>query len=283
MSLFKHKHKKSHFNQDTINFLSRNGVNINKLLSDVDCNVYRSEDINGLVSKNGLYKENVPANVSIADVVGYDSYEGTEDIFSSFSKFFDSNGDGYHCRSIGLLDYSSEEIMGKLGSSFEEEPMCVEEIDNGKYAISTNGMHRYTVLRAHYLMELQKVKGNLEDVQNLREKYTIPVKLNEVDYLKTYAKFLIMCSNSNYSVHLELDENYDYTGNVEICFGDEKQVLNDDELIEFARQSLLSLSDNQKEIIDFLASKYESFNEFMLKNFSKEMGYGVNFESERVR
>jgi len=58
-----------------------------------------------------------------------------------------------------MLDYSSEEIIEKLSSSFNDEPICVQEIDKGKYAISTNGMHRYSVLRAHYLLELQRVKA----------------------------------------------------------------------------------------------------------------------------
>ncbi len=270
-------------NKDTIKFLSRNGVDINELLTSVDCNIYNPGDINGLVAKNGFYSESVRANISIADIVGYENYGEKEDIFSSFRKYFDSNGDGYHVRSIGMLEYSSDEVMEKLRYSFEEEPMCVQEIDNGKYVISTNGMHRYTVLRSHYLIELQKANGDSEEIERLKEKYTIPVQMRKVDFLKTYSKFLIGCDNRKYSIYSELDENYNYTGNVEIYLGDEKRVLNDSELIEFAKNSLLNLSENQREIIDFLASEYESFNRFMLQNFADEMRYNQNMDSEKVR
>lgn len=269
-------------NDDALQFLMRNNVDIDTLRTGVDCKIYNIDDINSLVSKNGIYKEGFSTTVSVADIVG-DIGSETSDLFSDFGNLFESNGDGYHTRALGMLNYSSDEIMEQLSDSFEKEPICIQEADNGKYVISTNGRHRFMVLRAHYLIELQEVKDNLEAVQQLKEKYTIPVRLTQVDYLKTYSKFLIKCAYNKCTIMADVDENYNYTGNVEIWLGDERRVLNDDELVQFAKESFLTLSDNQKEIIEFLASRYDSFNTFMSQNFFMEMNYNQNLEDGKVR
>lgn len=74
--------------------------------------------------------------------------------------FFGDKNDGYHTRSLGMLDYTSEEIVPKLQNSFEVEPMILDEVDDGKYCISTNGMHRYTILRIHYLLDKLKKQNS---------------------------------------------------------------------------------------------------------------------------
>ena len=175
-------------NYDGKRFLEKIGYSEGIVYDD---KIYSPKEINEVVADYGLHDSYTNAYLSIADIVGYE-YEWmnvTPNVFKSLDSFFDSNGDGYHSRSVGLLDYSTGELLAKLQDSYIDEPIKVSEIDKGKYIITSNGLHRYTVLRCHYLQECASAKDEFE-LKSLRDKYTIPVQLQALNYEKTYCNFL---------------------------------------------------------------------------------------------
>ena len=58
--------------------------------------------------------------------------------------------------------------------------MRVSENELGEMYISGNGLHRYKLLRLHYLNELLPDGSNREE---LRKKYTIPVILRKTNHV----------------------------------------------------------------------------------------------------
>src|SRR5574344_1063660 len=133
---------------DEQNFFKKFDIDYNKLLEkSADNNnayIFNDFEINPIVASYGIFVgKSEKRMVSVADILGYNMRSETN-IFKSIPNFFETDGDGYHSRSIGLLNYSSDEIMGQLKSSFEKEPISLQEIKNNKYIISNNGLHRFT-------------------------------------------------------------------------------------------------------------------------------------------
>lgn len=234
--------------------------------------ILNREEINTLIAKYGVDKDTVDAFVSIADILGYDREfrDVPSNIFQSLSYYFDNNGSTYQTRSIGLLEYDSDEILEKLQNSFYSEPIFVEELEYNKFAISVNGLHRYSVLRTLYLMEYSKISDDVEAVQKLNEKYTIPVKLSKKDYLKTYSKFFLQEDPSIDRIRDEFAPvTLRRTDKMEILYLDgSRECLNDTELLSKARKvALQSLQDPlYYEGIVHYASKYPSFYQFVNNN-----------------
>ena len=105
--------------------------------------------------------------------------------FSNFSNFFDSrSSEQYHNRSISMLDYSINDIMQKLSTSFDEEPINTISID-GKYYISSNGLHRFMTLKLYYALELYQGKTR----EDLDKKYMIKVNNKELDVFGLFARY----------------------------------------------------------------------------------------------
>ena len=84
-----------------------------------------------------------------------------------------------------MLDYSIEEIMTKLINSYAIEPINTISID-GKYYITTNGLHRFMALKLYYILEMYQGKS----IQELDNKHMITVNnkdlnvfINKVLYL----------------------------------------------------------------------------------------------------
>ena len=246
-------------NSDIQKFFERNNIDVRQVSENVDCQVYSEYQINEISDRYAVRKEAQETEVCIADILGY--RDGRANIFLTMGDFFDSQGDGYHRRSIGMLDYSSDEIMWKLGDSLEREPIVIDDTGEGKYVISSNGLHRYTLFRVHYLNELEKCRGDAKKELRLREKYYIPVKINELDHIKTYSKFLLTRYNSNIkSIRSEWDENYKLTGKMSIRYSDGKEIIvGDQELIDLVRETMAqqqSSADLQRYF------KYDSFRHF---------------------
>lgn len=117
----------------------------------------------------------------------------------AFFKRYSNNtlGDGYLTRALGLLDYKSgEELLEALKKrNNDTEDMGIRQIEDGKYIISSNGCHRFCLLRFFYLLDSSKKEKSEEELRRL---YTIPVTLDDkVNYFKTYCNYLISITNSD--------------------------------------------------------------------------------------
>ena len=191
---------------------------INIDFSKIDRKIYREEEINEIVEKYEVQSEMVDTYVSLENVYGtcnncVKNYHFPEIL----DEYFDANGDGYHSRSVGMLDYDGKTAIENLSKSFKSEPIILIEVDVNKHLVLINGMHRFLVLRLLYLNEKSKCQTQ-EDLDKLKLKYTIPVKTKKVDLLKTYCKFLIdlyqpiNCMNKYYDsieeITLQNNEKY---------------------------------------------------------------------------
>lgn len=262
-------------NREFMEFIQKNNIKIEEIYDDLQ--IYSEQEINSIIANYKLEGNTIETIVSIADIIGYDYGWGerSNNLAKNFSCFF-SNTDSYHSRSLGMLKYTSDDIVDKLQYSFTREPIKVLELDNGKKVISVNGLHRYTLLRIHYLNELHIVKGDQEKEKQIRKKYGIPVQLTQVDLLKTYCHFLIkyacpnkICVSTNY------DENYNRTGKVEVSTKKERLVLNDAELLKYTKNIIRNIPESMIEFfisnINMYCEFYDSFKVFIDTYFSEEI------------
>lgn len=179
-------------------WLAKEGIDYNFVKNKVDCSLLRANDVNPIVSKYGIYYGEKDEKISIGDIIGFENDGQTlfhgrgKDIFEELNYLFNGEGGEYTSRSLGMLDYSKEEILNNLAKSFEEQPITVIDVGDGKFSVAGNGKHRFTLLKAFYLSELSNIDENdIEKIQQLKDKYTIPVKLSRLDYNQTYSVFFI--------------------------------------------------------------------------------------------
>lgn len=229
------------------------------------------EDINRIVYTNGLYDKEEDTYISIADIVGYDySWRNSRDIILSFDNYFNKQGTNYQTRSISMLNYSSEEIIDGLSKSFIKEPICIQEAERGIYTISTNGLHRYTILKMHYLNDLIK-STSASSRRALKEKYKIPVRIQRINYIKTYCNYLL---DTFFSIDLyqERDGKGRTTGKTRIISEKKEIVMTDEELIKYTREKLKNvdsvLYENAEKAVSLRSEKYQSFQNFIQEYFS---------------
>ena len=271
-------------NSDIRRFIQTNNINVSQINKELMNYIYTPKEINSITAEYGLYSGKSEKLISISKILGYDrDWRGiSSNIIDSLDNFFNSNGSTYCSRSVGLLEYDKNTILPNLERSFEIDPIYVDECDKDKYVISTNGLHRYSVLRVHYLSEVCNAKDNGTDLEEVDKKYQIPVLVGELDYIKTYCRFLLQISNSVKRVESELDKKYDYTGNVELTdLDNEKIVFNNEQLLEFTKMKMSDLIDNPfySAYIQSFMNKYETFNEFMVHNFEE---FTRKLQEERI-
>jgi len=187
-------------------------------------------------------------------------YKG-KNILYTFENFYQKNGDGYHTRALELLEYKSGEqlLKGLERRNRDTIDMKVKQIEDGKYIISNNGLHRFTVLRFHYLLDSMRKEKTEEE---LRELYKIPVTLTAITNLKqTYCNYLIQKANPNIS-WISFNSKED---RITIYYnsGKESQVINEENLLYLAIQSVDMLDSNSLlEVINYYNS-YDSFHMFI--------------------
>ena len=140
-------------NKDVQLFLNRNNTTKEEVISKTDAHIYEPSEINQIIDVFGLYNMKADDKISINDIVGYKTYGDYENIFDSMSTYFDSQGPERFNRSVGMLNYSNDQIIAALNETFINEPIVVKEADKGKYVIDENGFHRFTILKANYLIE----------------------------------------------------------------------------------------------------------------------------------
>ena len=261
-------------NHYVINFIRKLNIDIERFIALDESVIEEPKFINSLIYRYGIIGGIEETNICISQVVGYDisgrdgSFPPKKNVLLSMGEFFGDSNSGYHTRSLGMLDYTSEEIVSKLQYSFMSEPMVLDEADKNKYCISINGMHRYTVLRIHYLLE--KLKNKIPE-EELNKKYSIPVKVRKRDYFKTYCNYLLSLLDSNLDyISAHLDSDCKYTGLVKVVFKDgEEKIMSDLELKELVSQSIKNINDSSLSLISYNYNNYQTFKEFIDNNFEE--------------
>ena len=227
---------------DTVKQFLQNNVSSMEYIESDFFKVKSDADINPILNRYYIPSKRIKKYVSIADILGYD-YECiglSRNLVSNLSNFFDENGTTYKTRSVGMLKMDREKCVKTLKAVSENDTIYVRECEDNKYVITDNGMHRYHVLRFHYLNELSQIdQTNSEQVKNLKLKYTIPVEVQQTDYVKTYSYFILKKLIPNISLSADYDSNYNLTGNVVIKIGDKQKVFSDEELIAFLQSAVV--------------------------------------------
>ena len=177
-------------------FIQSNQFDINGMRGQIDCNLYPIKVINHVFGEfyYTFTKKSQETSACIGDIVGtlVGNFSTAVEIFDIMDDYFDKYGDGYHSRSVSLLELDRFRIVEQLNNSFTIEPIhCLKLGEGEKRVISINGMHRYTILRLWYLKELYEANGDIKKIEEIRKKYTIPVKSDELDVKKIYYAYLI--------------------------------------------------------------------------------------------
>ncbi len=269
-------------NKTVEEFLEKNNIDYPALQQEGRLKVKSASDVNYIIARNRIFKNSYKkTRISIADILGYEyKSQGLtgQDFIYNMSNFFDIEGSGYQARSISMLEYSTDEIVDKLKPSFSREPMKIIEADKGgKYVIGDNGLHRYHVLKAHFLKEMFALSlDDKEGYNALKEKYTFDVSLSELDFTKTYSSYILkkIANFKGESIpyfSAELDQDYNYTGKLKITTSEPENelVLNDEQLIKFVQDRFneyindKSISSHKKQDdLSLIMANYEMFDSF---------------------
>lgn len=264
--------------KESIKFLEKNGIDPNFVRSKVDCQIYSREDVNKIVSDYEFQTSRTLRMVSIADIVGYDTdwRDVVPDVFLSIDDLFSSTASTYESRSLSMLNYNKDNVMDGLRKTLEnsDEEMVLVETGEGSFAVFTNGLHRYTVLRAFYLAEAAKVKEDDEELKKLAEKYTIPAQVVGIDMEKTYSKYLIITMEAFGAdfkirdIRTHYDDSFTRTGNTEFVYIDgAKDILTDEELRKFLIGEILKFG--PEHLFGLISSDYEKYES--LKKFINDL------------
>ena len=263
-------------------FLEKNNIDYPALQQEGRLKVKSASDVNYIIARNRIFKNSYKkTRISIADILGYEyKSQGLtgQDFIYNMSNFFDIEGSGYQARSISMLNYPTDEVVDKLKPSFSREPMKIIEADKGgKYVIGDNGLHRYHVLKAHFLKEMFALSlDDKEGYNALKEKYTFDVSLSELDFTKTYSSYILkkIANFKGESIpyfSAELDQDYNYTGKLKITTSEPENelVLTDEQLIKFVQDRFneyindKSISSHKKQDdLSLIMANYEMFDSF---------------------
>ena len=229
-------------------------------------------DINPFLNHYYIPGKSFKTNVSIANILGYsyESFNLSRNLISNLSRYFDEEGTSYQVRSVGMLTMDRETFIETMKKVSINDTVHVRECEEGKYIITSNGMHRYHVLRFHYLNELSKIDtNNKSQINQLQEKYTIPVEVKQPDYFKTYAYFILKRLIPKISLSNEYDSNFNTTGNAVVKIGDNKTVYTDSELLLLLQQTI---EQNREEFnrftdrLEYYKEELPTFRNFLCNN-----------------
>jgi hypothetical protein len=175
-----------------------------------------------------------------------------------------------------MLEYSSEEVVDKLRRSFITDPMYVNECGENSYEIGQNGMHRYHILKFHYLKERLGISpDDVDAIVALDEKYKVDYQVKHVDYTKTYCAYFLDRVKQCDRILVENEViDREKTGNsiVTQVIGKEskEQIMDDDSLVNVTRDLLLRFLDSPIPQAQSYLSSWEgylagteSFKEFL--------------------
>ena len=252
----------NNFNEDAKTFFRRNGI-FEEDFSKIDMNLRRLVDSSledSVLESIAIYDDAKKKDIFIGDILGY-NYPSSSDIFLSMGDFFDTEGDQYHIRSIGMLELDKEELLKRLAYSFVVEPIQIKEIHDNRYFIDSNGLHRFTVIKLHYIME--KYRG-MDDTL-LREKYTFPVMARKLDRVKTYLAYLVSILDDGIKVKKYIDEEYRYTGQILVIENGEKKIFSDEAFVLYVRDLIAIYGVDVSNLfrLDNHVEKNDSFRNFL--------------------
>lgn len=258
-------------NKTVLDFLKKNDVNPDTI-DDYYFSIKSEAEINPILDRYHVGGKKIEKEVSIANILGY-SYEYLcldRNLIENLSHFFDENGSGYQKRSIGMITMDRDKCVETLKRVSESDTVYVRECENNKYTITTNGMHRFHILRFHYLNELSTIdKSNKEEVRKLHAKYTIPVEVEETDYIKTYSFFILRKIDPQIRIENEYDSNYQRTGKAVLRYLDNKKVVTDDKLLDLLQKAINNNRDKLNRYSDnfeFYARTLTTFRQFLEQN-----------------
>lgn len=168
-----------------------------------------------------------------------------------------------------MLNYSKDDIIKELEESFYIDAIRLSEIGKDKYVIRDNGMHRAIIIKSHYINELSKC-NIAEKIEEIKKKYTIPVLVEKIDIIKTYSNYLLHLINKNFSIELELDNQYKKTNRVVLYDEEEKKhILNDKELIKYVKENIpKTLNEILKKKITKVYTEDEYFKRYVDKQLN---------------
>lgn len=261
-------------NQTIIDFLEKNNVNVDDLVNDDRFTVLSCKEINPILDNYFIMGNSVKAQVSIADILGYqrDFIQFDTNLIMNLPKLFNREESGYLSRSVGMLEMDRETCIKVMKEICKIDTFYLRKCEENKYIVVTNGMHRYHALRFHYLNELSQIdQSDPEQLKALHEKYKVDVKIEIPDFNKTYAYYILKKLIPNIEVHAEYDRNrINTTGNAIVRLFGKETILTDEQLISLLKQEIernpelfrrhFSILENRAEIIP-------SFEKF-LKNHS---------------
>ena len=238
-------------NETIINFLKSLNIDLEKFNSLEGSRVQRDYDVNPILSRFTMYKaKKENKKISIADVAGYDyRYMNlSTNLLNNLSGFFDKDGDGYHRRSVSMLDIPQAQVMSQLDYSFKREPICVVEVDKGVYNIGNNGLHRFHIIKTHFLDELSKVNPKDKSaIKRLEDKYSFVANVSELDFVKSYSAFLLKLLDENIKLENHYNSNFELTDKsclIDYSKADEKIILTNDQLIEIVNKKINQFLNN---------------------------------------
>lgn len=248
------------------NFLIQQGIDItsDKFEEYIDTDF----NFNRIISKYVIYKNTMSSQIPIANVRGNaESYgeSSLSGIAELLGNFFNENGTGYESRSLGMLEYSSDEVVDQLRRSFTTDPMYVDECGDNSYKIGQNGMHRYHILKFHYLKERLGMPPEDENaIKALNEKYTIDYQVKHIDYTKTYCAYFLDRVKQCNGIWVENElVNFEKTGNAIVTqvAGEEtkSQIMDDDSLVSVTRDLILRFLANPGPQVDSYLSLWEAY------------------------
>lgn len=262
------------YNKNIQKFIIDNNIDINYFENSSKTIFFNKYDINPVVSRWGMYRDEKKIEVSIADVIGK-SIHISKNILLELNELFDEMAERYQKRSISMLEYNNNTIMDGLKESFYKDYITLTEIKSGKYVIKDNGMHRCSLIRTLYLNELKKYKESNISIEQLKNKYTIIGVVENLDVVKTYCSYLLYLTDENIFVEHELDGSYKKTNKVILKNGQGIiGVLDDGQLIEYTIDNIYKIS--QRDLKNKVLKLYKddiSFEKFTNENL-KETNIG---------
>lgn len=227
-------------------FFEREHIDVDEIMIDTDSNQKDMNELNYLAWRYGIYKNSKMKNVCLADITGPadklvkalgETYH--PNIFLQMHLLYNSVSEKeYFSRDLKLLGYSRDEIIEVLRKSFVEDPINTKTDGNGHYVIDENGFHRFALLKVLYLDEIHKAKGDQKKIDEINQKYTIPISVCELDEERTYCNYLI----TTYGLE-ERTEIYDYDDRA-ICikklkprpWKPEKSIVGNNEIIQYTKR-----------------------------------------------
>ena len=261
------------------NFFNRNKYNPN-----IKFKIKTKEEINPILYFCCITGEREIKKVSVANILGFDymCYNLENDLCKNMNYFFDEQGTGYQRRSIGMLEMNKDEFLDKMKRVCKEDTMCLIQCDNKKFVVSSNGLHRFNVLKIHYLSDLNNIDHlSFDAIKDLKKKYEFDMEVTRVDYVKTYSYFILHNLNADFTVKPIWDKDWNSTNQSEVIFKDKSRIFSDDELVVLVQEVVEMCKNNGLINVDFFNEYYnkvESFREFVGNNDLHLVDKGEKYE-----